>query len=126
MITGFFNPFLVPDTWNEAPLTQPQRAALRMAVYDLTLFLCLATTIDDEVADFTHKDGWRKVNKVLYLAYYISPKTPSWLSISWSIWIGWLRLFAENLTVSDLPFLCAGNQSHFVVCRSESLRLVRL
>ena len=74
------------------------------AVKKLTLFLRLATAIDDEVADFTHKDGWPKLDKVLSLAY----SKFSWLSLNWSEWIGWIHRFTEDLTVSDLPFFCAG------------------
>ena len=80
-----------------------------LAVCDLALSLRLATAIDDEVADFTHKDGWRKLDKVLYLAYHVAPDTISWLSGKWSSWIGWLHQFTQNLTVSDLPPFCAGN-----------------
>ena len=70
---------------------------------DLTLFLCLATgieSIDDEVADFTHKDGWQKLDKVLSLIYHRF----GWLFRYWSKWIGWLHRSAENLTVCDLTF----------------------
>ncbi|RXW14881.1 hypothetical protein EST38_g10968 [Candolleomyces aberdarensis] len=55
----------LPDTWDELSLPQPNRAALNAAVCTLTLFLCLATAIDDEVADFTHKGGWPKLDQDL-------------------------------------------------------------
>ena len=41
-----------------------------LAIHDLALPLRLATAIDDEVADFTHKDTWPKLDKVLSLAYH--------------------------------------------------------
>ena len=71
----------------------------------LTLFMRLATAIDDEVADFTHKDGWPKLDKVLSLAY----RQFMWLSIHWLGWIRWLHRFTEDLMVSDLPFFCLSN-----------------
>ena len=74
------------------------------AVKKLTLFLRLATAIDDEVADFTHKDGWPKLDKVLSLVYRQHPQAFSWLSNNWLEWIGWLHRFAKDLTVSDREF----------------------
>ena len=94
MINGLiYSPVTVPDTWDELPLSHSHRAALKLAIYELPLFLRLATAtmarpqnnrtaIDDEVAEFTHKDGWRKLDKVLPLVRHITEF--SWLLACWS------------------------------------------
>ena len=78
---------------------------MRLAIEELALPLRLATAIDDEVAEFTHKDGWPKLDKVLSLAYHRCP----WLRPNWWEWFGWLHRFADDLTASDLPMFCAVN-----------------
>ncbi|RXW17383.1 hypothetical protein EST38_g8475 [Candolleomyces aberdarensis] len=85
---------LLPDACEEILLSYPHRVAFSEAVDDLTWFLRLATAIDDEVADFTHKDGWTKIDKVLSLASHHSQLPEKWFPD----WIKFLRRFAENLT----------------------------
>ena len=90
---------LVPATWAELPLPQTHKDALDLAVAFLTLFLRLATTsaIGEEVADFTHKAGWSKFDKLLgYGGLTLNA-------------IEQLRLLAADLIVGGFPFLCSSS-----------------
>ncbi|RXW17384.1 hypothetical protein EST38_g8474 [Candolleomyces aberdarensis] len=87
----FFDP--LPDAWDEPSLPKPYSFSLEVAVYQLPTFLCLTTAIGDEVADFTKKDGWAKLDK----------HEVDFLRIHWSNWIYCLRRFAEKNVTDQKP-----------------------
>ncbi|RXW12277.1 hypothetical protein EST38_g13577 [Candolleomyces aberdarensis] len=57
----------LPAKWEELPLPKAQRQYLSDVAEVLPLALNRATA--DEVADFTNKDGWSKLDKLLPLTY---------------------------------------------------------
>ncbi|KAJ2922631.1 hypothetical protein H1R20_g14461, partial [Candolleomyces eurysporus] len=86
----------LPDQWEELPLPEQHRYSLKEATENLPFFLCQANTLDDEIADFTHHDGWPKLQKLLLL---VMATRKGWLrSIkNWKLWIDCLRHFTDNL-----------------------------
>ncbi|KAJ2936749.1 hypothetical protein H1R20_g335, partial [Candolleomyces eurysporus] len=111
----------VPDTWDEPSLQKPYSVSLEVAVYQLPMFLCLTSAIDDEVADFTNKDGWAKLDDVLPQVYHRSQREVErhsqyevdLLSGHWSDWIYYLRQFAEK-NVTDQKHEIVAVISEFV------------
>ncbi|RXW23933.1 hypothetical protein EST38_g1916 [Candolleomyces aberdarensis] len=86
----------LPDQWDALTLPEQHRCSLKEAAEDLSFFLRRATALDDEIADFTHQDGWPKLEKLLLLAM-ADPK--GWLrrGSHWEDWIKLLRRFTDKL-----------------------------
>ncbi|KAJ2936994.1 hypothetical protein H1R20_g95, partial [Candolleomyces eurysporus] len=74
----------LPDEYQE--LSKFQRDCLRKAVRLLSSTLLQATDIDDDVADFTEKRGWHKVDRLLLIRCFRD-------LVDWS-WTGKLYQFA--------------------------------
>ncbi|RXW23934.1 hypothetical protein EST38_g1915 [Candolleomyces aberdarensis] len=86
----------LPDRWEDLPLSEQLKCSLKVASEDLPYFLDEANALDDEVADFTHHDGWPKLHKLLLL----DMADPSlWLRYgnNWETWIKILRHFTDDL-----------------------------
>ena len=73
------------------------------ALQGLVISLWNATTIDDEVVDFTQKDGWLKVDKLL------PSLPPLWGMGYFDEWVKSLRYFTNEFEVSGLPSLRGAN-----------------
>ncbi|KAJ2930757.1 hypothetical protein H1R20_g6342, partial [Candolleomyces eurysporus] len=86
----------LPDQWEELPLSEQLKFALRVASEYLPFFLDEVNPLDDEVADFTHHDGWPKLHKLLLL-YMADPSRWLHSGNNWEEWIKLLRLFTDNL-----------------------------
>ncbi|KAJ2930758.1 hypothetical protein H1R20_g6341, partial [Candolleomyces eurysporus] len=86
----------LPDQWDTLPLPEQHRCSLKEAAEDLSFFLRRANALDDEIADFTHRNGWQKLENLLLLAM-ADPK--AWLrrGSHWEDWIKLLRRFADKL-----------------------------
>ncbi|KAJ2929826.1 hypothetical protein H1R20_g7280, partial [Candolleomyces eurysporus] len=89
------------DGYEELP--EFHRNCLQEAIEDLPTFLLDddAATTDDEVADFTRKHGWHKIDRLLPLVYSME----SWLFGIFGDWIATLRQVADKLKASGLPLL---------------------
>ncbi|RXW13085.1 hypothetical protein EST38_g12769 [Candolleomyces aberdarensis] len=92
----------VPNEWEAFSVVKRHRHALREVAICFSSFLRGANTLDDEIADFTHHDGWPKLEKLLLL-YMADPGV--WLrgGNSWKKWTQSLLHVTNNLAVSDLP-----------------------
>ena len=62
-----------------------------------------ATTIDDDVVDFTNKDGWPRTDKLLPLV------SASWYITFFELWVNGFRQFTDDLNVRDLSPLFGSN-----------------
>ncbi|KAJ2923762.1 hypothetical protein H1R20_g13330, partial [Candolleomyces eurysporus] len=86
----------LPDKWEALPLLERHKYSLREAIEDLPLLLGGANTLEDEFADFTHHDGWAKLEKLLLLLM-VHPET--WLhhGSNWKIWTSSFLQVKKNL-----------------------------
>ncbi|RXW18416.1 hypothetical protein EST38_g7433 [Candolleomyces aberdarensis] len=61
----------MPDRWEELPLPKSPWDSSRAVIERLAFSLSTAASaLDHEVADFTQKGGWEKIDKLLPLAYH--------------------------------------------------------
>ncbi|RXW19269.1 hypothetical protein EST38_g6582 [Candolleomyces aberdarensis] len=86
----------LPNEWEALSLLKRHRHALREAAVCLIFFLRGANTLDDEIADFTHHDGWPKLEKLLLLLL-ADPKGWLWDNDDWKKWTDSLLHVTNNL-----------------------------
>ena len=80
-----------------------QRTSLYYALECLVISWWNATPIDDEVVDFTDKDGWLKVDKLV-------PLLPALWAMGWfGNWVKSLHQFTDEFKVSNLLSLRCAN-----------------
>ncbi|RXW17734.1 hypothetical protein EST38_g8120 [Candolleomyces aberdarensis] len=116
----------LPAKWEELPLPEARWHYLRDAAEVLPYALNRATADINEVADFTNKDGWSKLDKLLPLAYDFDD---SWGSpVFLDEWITNIGRFIDRLKVSAtvFPYFEAATDIVLILVKSREPEIAAL